>query len=49
MEIDARDSGAMERIMQTARALGPYLLIVLLVPGGSLIVPLLWLFRRFRM
>ena len=36
----------MEKVLQAVRGFGPYLLVVLLVPGGLLIAPLAWLFRR---
>jgi len=40
----------MERVLQGARKLSPYLLIELLLPGGSVIALLLWILRRrFRM
>jgi len=36
----------MKQILQGARDLGPYLLVELLLPGGSLIALGMWLFRR---
>lgn len=36
----------MKRVLQGARALSPYLLIELLLPGGTIIALLLWLFSR---
>jgi hypothetical protein len=36
----------MKRVLQGARELSPYLLIELLLPGGTFIALLLWLFRR---
>ena len=36
----------MNRLLEGARSLGPYLLVELLLPGGSLIALLLWLFRH---
>ena len=33
-------------IIQTARAANPYLLIELLLPGGTLIALALWLYRH---
>jgi len=36
----------MKHILQGARDFGPYLLVELLLPGGSLIALLMWLFRR---
>lgn len=42
-----REVGRMKRILQGARGLGPYLLVALLLPGGSLIAVLLWLFRHY--
>jgi uncharacterized membrane protein len=38
----------MERIVTFLRAIGPYAAIELLLPGGSLIALLLWLYRRQR-
>lgn len=35
-------------LIQTARAASPYLLIELLLPGGSLIAAALWLYRHRR-
>jgi hypothetical protein len=43
----AREGRGMKRIVQGARGLGPYLLVELLLPGGSLIALLLWLFRHY--
>jgi hypothetical protein len=34
------------RLIARAGALGPYLAIELILPGGSLIALLLWLYRR---
>ena len=36
-----------ELVLQGARTYGPYALIAALVPGGSLIVLFLWLYRRY--
>jgi hypothetical protein len=36
----------MKQILQGARDLGPYLLVELLLPGGSLIALAMWLARR---
>ncbi|HEY3073599.1 MAG TPA: hypothetical protein VGJ74_00350 [Burkholderiales bacterium] len=36
----------MKHILQGARDFGPYLLVELLLPGGSLIALLMWLVRR---
>jgi hypothetical protein len=38
----------MFKFFQTARAASPYLLIELLLPGGSLIAAALWLYRHRR-
>jgi len=38
----------MSQIYQLARSLGPYLLVELLLPGGSIIATLLWLVQRRR-
>ena len=35
-------------LLQTARAASPYLLIELLLPGGTLIALALWLYRHWR-
>ena len=39
-------SWCMEKVLQVIRGVSPYLLLALLVPGGLLIAPLAWLFRR---
>lgn len=39
-------NGMMKRLSQIARQASPYLLIELLLPGGSIIALLLWLFRH---
>jgi hypothetical protein len=36
----------MKTLLHGVRDLGPYLLVELLLPGGSLIALLMWLFRR---
>jgi hypothetical protein len=36
----------MAKIIQAARTASPYLLIELILPGGTLIALLLWLYRR---
>lgn len=36
----------MKTVLQAARELGPYLLVALLVPGGSVVALLAWLFRK---
>ena len=36
----------MNALVQAARSASPYLAIELLLPGGSVIALLLWLFRR---
>jgi hypothetical protein len=36
------------KVIAIIRALGPYALIELILPAGSLIVVLLWLYRRSR-
>ena len=38
----------MSQIYQLARSLGPYLLVELLLPGGSIIAALLWLLQHRR-
>jgi hypothetical protein len=38
---------AYNQIVRTARGLGPYLLIELVLPGGTLIALALWLSQRF--
>ena len=35
-------------LLQTARAASPYLLIELLLPGGTLIALAVWLYRHWR-
>jgi hypothetical protein len=34
-------------ILHGVRGFGPYLLVELLLPGGSVIALLMWLFRRY--
>ena len=41
-----REAAWVRQLVQDARSLTPYLLIELLLPGGTLIALLLWLFRR---
>jgi hypothetical protein len=36
----------MKTLLEGARSLSPYLLVELLLPGGSIIALLLWLFRH---
>jgi len=38
----------MSQILQLARSLGPYFLVELLLPGGSIIAAALWLLQRRR-
>ncbi|HJS78497.1 MAG TPA: hypothetical protein VJ778_13875 [Burkholderiales bacterium] len=38
----------MKQLLQGARTLSPYLLVELLLPGGTLIALLLWLFQHWR-
>lgn len=35
-----------QRILQRLRKLGPYLMLALALPGGSLLVLLIWLFEH---
>ena len=37
----------MKQILNGVRGFGPYLLVELLLPGGSLIALLMWLFQRY--
>jgi len=37
----------MKFVLRGVRGFGPYLLVELLLPGGSLIALLMWLFRRY--
>jgi hypothetical protein len=39
-------SGGLRRAVQLVRQLGPYAAIELLLPGGTLLAILLWLYRR---
>ena len=39
---------ATRAMFPAARALGPYLLVELLLPGGTLVALLLWLYRHWR-
>jgi hypothetical protein len=36
----------MKKFLQAARSASPYLLLALLLPGGSLIALVLWIFRH---
>ncbi|HEV2432383.1 MAG TPA: hypothetical protein VGT43_12820 [Burkholderiales bacterium] len=38
----------MKQLLQGARTLSPYLLVELLLPGGTLIALLLWLFQHWK-
>ena len=38
----------MRQLLQGARSASPYLLVEVLLPGGTLIALLLWLFRRYQ-
>jgi hypothetical protein len=40
--------GWMTRGASGLRELGPYALVELVLPGGSLVVALLWMYRRYR-
>jgi hypothetical protein len=40
--------GRIAAIVSLLRSLGPYVAIELLLPGGSLLALLLWLYRRHR-
>jgi len=40
--------GVLNACVKAGRALGPYLLIELLVPGGSVLALLLWCYRMRR-
>ena len=40
------NAAASNRILQALRSWGPYLLIELLLPGGTLLALLLWLYQR---
>ena len=44
----ATDASWLRQIIGIARRLGPYAAIEIVLPGGSLVVLLLWLFRRHR-
>jgi hypothetical protein len=37
-----------KQLLQGARSFSPYLLVELLLPGGTLIALFLWLFRRYQ-
>jgi hypothetical protein len=41
-------SGLWMRGLTGARELGPYAAVELLLPGGSVIAVLLWLYRRYK-
>lgn len=40
------ETAGVKQLLQNARTLSPYLLVEVLVPGGTLIALALWLFRR---
>jgi hypothetical protein len=42
----ARETARMKRLLQGARNFGPYLLLEVLLPGGSVMALLLWLYRH---
>jgi len=46
--VTAADHGDMAKIIQAAREASPYLLIELVLPGGTLIALALWLYRQRR-
>jgi hypothetical protein len=41
-------SGRLEQTVSMLKAIGPYAVIELLLPGGTLLVLMLWLYRRYR-
>jgi hypothetical protein len=43
--ICARDTAGVKRLLTGARSASPYLLVELLLPGGTLIALLLWIWR----
>jgi hypothetical protein len=44
----ARHHGGMKQLMHVARQASPYLMLELLLPGGTLLAILLYLYRRWR-
>ena len=46
--LGARMAGTMARVATVLRGLGPYAAIELILPGGSVLALLLWLYRRHR-
>jgi len=42
-------NGGLRRVIQVVRQLGPYAAIELLLPGGTLLAILLWLYRRHQL
>jgi hypothetical protein len=46
MEECPMNAPVLNRVAQAIRSLGPYVLIELLLPGGTLFAVLLWLYRR---
>jgi hypothetical protein len=42
-------AAALRRTLQGVRQLGPYAAIELILPGGSVLAILLWLYRRNRL
>jgi hypothetical protein len=43
----ARHDASVKQLLQGARSASPYLLVEVLLPGGTLIALLLWLYRRY--
>lgn len=44
----AGHTGAVEKLLSNARSVGPYLLVEILLPGGTLIALALWLSVNWR-
>jgi hypothetical protein len=42
------EDGGMKQFLQVARQASPYLMVELLLPGGTLLAILLYLYRRWR-
>ena len=47
-DFEARGAPALARALTALRALAPYAAIELLLPGGSLVALVLWLYRRYK-
>jgi len=49
LQFGRRVQGWIRRVMAIVKVLGPYAAIELVLPGGSVIAVLLWLYRRSKL